>query len=95
MSQNYSMKRIKCADFLHRHRKICFQPTFVRFNQLEDLAHLLKHLYLDLPLTSSTHVCKDCYNRALKVVSSTDNEFTTYNELKNLSIPELKNSFMD
>ena len=26
-------------------------------------------------------MCKDCYNRALEVVSSTDNEFTTDNEL--------------
>ena len=70
MSQNYSMKRIKCADFLHRHRKICFQSTSVRFKQREDLAHPLKHLYPDLPLTPST-----------QVVSSTDNEFTTDNEL--------------
>ena len=28
-------------------------------------------------------MCKDCYNRALEVVSSTDNEFTTDNELTN------------
>ena len=83
MSQNYSTKRIKCADFLHRHRKICFQSTYVRFKQLEDLAHPLKHLYPDLPLTPFTHVCKDCYNRALEVVSSPDNEFTTDNELTN------------
>ena len=81
MSQNYSMKRIKCADFLHTHRKICFQSTSVRFKQLEDLAHPLKHLYPDLPLTPSTNVSKDCYNRALEVVSSTDSEFTTDNEL--------------
>ena len=81
MSQNYSSKRIKCADFLHRHRKICFQSTSVRFKQLKDLAHPLKHLYPNLPLTPSTHVCTDCYNRALEVVSSTDNEFTTDNEL--------------
>ena len=72
MSQNYSTKRINCADFLHRYRKICFQSTSVRFKQFEDLAHPLKHLYLDLPLTPSIHVCKDCYNRALEVVSSTD-----------------------
>ena len=81
MSQNYSTKRIKYADFLHRHGKICFQSTSVRFKQLEDLVHPLKHLYHDLPLTPSTHVCKDCYNRALEVVSSTDNKFTTDNEL--------------
>ena len=61
--------------FLHRHRKICFQSISVRFKQLEDLAHPLKHLYPDLPLTPSTHVCKDCYNVALEVVSElTDNE---------------------
>ena len=62
-------------------RKICFQSTSVRFKQLEDLAHPLTHFYPALPLTPSTHVCKDCYNRALGVVSSTDNEFTTNNEL--------------
>ena len=81
MSQNYSTKRIEYADFLHRHRKICFQSTSVRIKQLEDLAHPLKHLYPDLPLTPSTHVCKDCYNRVLQVVSNTDNECTTDNEL--------------
>ena len=83
MSQTYSMKRIKCADFLDRHRKICFLCTSVRLKQLEDLAHTFKHHYLDLPLIPSTHVCKDCYNRALEVVSSTDNEFTTDYELNN------------
>ena len=62
-------------------QKICFQSTSVRFKQLEDLAHPLKHLYPDLHLTPATHVYKDCYNRALEVVSSTDNEFTTDNEL--------------
>ena len=35
--------------------------------------HSLKHLYPNLPLTLSTHMCKHCYNRALELVSSTDN----------------------
>ena len=88
MSQNYSTERIKCADFLHTHKKISYKSSSIRFKQLEDLAHPLKHLYPNLPLTPSTHVCKGCYNRALEVVSSTDNEFTTDNELTDNEVDE-------
>ena len=41
----------------------------------------MKHLYPDLLLTPSTYLCNDCYNRAEELVSSTDNEFTTDNEV--------------
>ena len=58
MSQNYSTKRIKCADFLDKHKKICYEPDSVRFKQLEILAHPLKLLYPDLPLTP-LHICVD------------------------------------
>ena len=37
----------------------------------------MKHLCPDLLLTSSTYLCKDCYNPALEFGRSTDNEFTT------------------
>ena len=80
MSQYYSTERIKCADFLHKHKKICYKSSSVRF-KLEDLAHPLKHLYPNLPLTPSTYLCQHCYNRGLKLVSSTDNEFITDNEV--------------
>ena len=81
MSQYYSTERIKCADFLHKHKKICYKSSSVRFKQLEDLAHSLKHLYPNLPLTPSTYLCQHCYNRALKLVSSTDNECITDNKV--------------
>ena len=81
MSQYYSTERIKCVDFLHKHKKICYKFSSVRFKQLEDLAHPLKHLYPHLPLTPSTYLCQHCYNPALELVSSTDNEFITDNEV--------------
>ena len=62
-------------------QKVCYKSSSVRFKQLEDLAHPLKHLYPNLPLTASTYLCQHCYNRALKLVSSTDNEFITDNEV--------------
>ena len=62
-------------------KKICYKSSSVRFKQLEDFAHPLKHLYPNLPLTPSTYLCQHCHNRALKLVSSTDNEFITDNEV--------------
>ena len=62
-------------------QKICYKSSSVRFKQLEDLVHPLKHLYPNLPLTSSTYLCQYCYNRALKLVSSPDYEFITDNEV--------------
>ena len=62
-------------------KKICYKSSSVRFKQLEDLAHPLKHLYPHLPLTPSTYLGQHCYNRALELVSSTDNEFITDNEV--------------
>ena len=60
---------------------ICYKSSSVQFKQLEDLALPFKHLYPDLPLIPSTYLCKYCYNRALELVSSTDNEFTTDNKV--------------
>ena len=81
MSQYCSMEKIKCEDFLDKHKKICYKSRLVHFKQLENFAHALKHLYPDLLLTPSTYLCKDCYIRALLLVRSTDNEFTTDNEV--------------
>ena len=75
------MEKIKCEDFFHKHKKFCYKSRLVHFKQLKDFAHALKHLYPDLLLTPSTHLCKDCYNRALELVRSTDNEFTTDHEV--------------
>ena len=77
MSQNHSTKRIKCADFLNKHNKICYKSDSVRFKQFENLVHLLKLLYPDLPLTPSTYLCRRCYEHALELMTSTDNEFST------------------
>ena len=79
MSGCYSTKRIKCADFLYKHKKISYEPDSVRFKQLEDLIHPLKLLYPDLSLTPSTYLYKRCYKHALELVTSTDNEFSTEN----------------
>ena len=76
MSQNYSTKRIKCADFLNKHTKIGYELHSVRFKQLENLAHPLKLLYPDLPLIPSTYLCRRCYEHALELVTSTGNEFS-------------------
>ena len=62
-------------------RQICYKSRLVHFKQLEDFAHALKHLYTDLLLTPFTYLCKDCYNCTLELVRSTDNEFTTDNEV--------------
>ena len=81
MSQYCSMEKIKCEDFLHKHKKICYKSRLVLFKQLDDFAHALKHLYTVLLLTPSTYLCKDCYNCALELVRRTDNEFTMNNEV--------------
>ena len=81
MSQYCSMQKIKCEDFLRKHKKISYKSRLVNFKQLEDFAHALKHLYIYLLLTPSTYLCKDCYNFALQLVRSTDNEFTTDNKV--------------
>ena len=62
-------------------KKTCYKSRLVHFKQLEDFAHALKHFYSDLLLILSTYLCKDCYNCALELVRSTDNEFTTDNEV--------------
>ena len=49
----------------------------MRFKQLENLDHRLKLLYPDLPLTPSTYLCRRCYEHALELLTSTDNEFST------------------
>ena len=68
--------------FLCKHKKICYKSRLVHFKQLKDFAHALKHLYTDLLLTPSTYPGKDFYNCALELlVRSTDNEFTTDNEV--------------
>ena len=77
MFQNYSTKRIICADFLNKHKKTCYVPDSVRFKQLENLAHPLKLLYPDLPLAPSTYLCRRFYEHALESLTSTDNEFST------------------
>ena len=46
------MEKIKCEDFLHKHTKI---------KQLEDFAHVLKHLYPDLLVTPSTYLCYNTF----------------------------------
>ena len=66
---------------MSQYKKICYKSSSVHFKKLEDLAHPLKHFYPNLPLTPSTYLCQHCYNRALKLVSSTDNEFITDNEV--------------
>ena len=77
MSQNYSTKKIKCANFLNKHKKICYEPDSVHFKQLQNLAHPLKLLYPDLSLTLWTYLCIGCYEHALELVTSTDNEYST------------------
>ena len=62
-------------------KKICYKSRLGHFKQLEDFAHALKHLYPDLLLTPSTYLCKDCYNHALELVRSTNNELTMDNQV--------------
>ena len=81
MFQYCSMEKIKWWRFFTYAQKICYKSRLVHFNQLEDFAHALKHLYTDLLFTPSTYLCKDCYNCALELVRSTDNEFTTDNKV--------------
>ena len=77
MSLNYSTKRIKWANLLNKHKKICYEPDSVRFRHRENRAHPLKLLYPDLPLTPSTYLHRCCYEHALELVTITDNEFST------------------
>ena len=51
------------------------------------------HLYTDLLLTLSTYLCKDYYNCALELIRSTNNKFTTDNEVTDNVVDKDKDFF--